>query len=173
VWQAQQPAFQKILRREPLNVTEFLDLDDSDFVFHIKQWQKSSDPILSDLCRRFINRKLLKAIDLDMLLAERTEFLSLARDVVRKRGFDPTYYFIEDHAGDVPYYSVYTTAKAEPKTHIFVEDGYAHPQIREISEISDVVRGLQHGYQLHRICFPAEVKDEVYALYHRQIGASS
>jgi hypothetical protein len=28
------------------------------------------------------------------------------------------------------------------------------------------VRGLGHRYELHRICFPAEVKDEVYRLYH-------
>jgi hypothetical protein len=28
------------------------------------------------------------------------------------------------------------------------------------------VRGLGGGYELHRICFPAEVKEEVYRLYH-------
>jgi hypothetical protein len=28
------------------------------------------------------------------------------------------------------------------------------------------VRGLQRGYELHRVCFPPEVKAEVYALYH-------
>ena len=57
----------------------------------------------------------------------------------------------------------------EPRTRIYVEDGYAHPRIREISEISEAVRGLGRGYELHRICFPAEVKQEVYRLYH---GAS-
>jgi hypothetical protein len=25
---------------------------------------------------------------------------------------------------------------------------------------------LQHRYELHRVCFPAEVKNEVYELYH-------
>jgi hypothetical protein len=67
----------------------------------------------------------------------------------------------------VPYYSYYHTAKSEPKSHIYVESGYASPQIREISEVSNVVQGLQHPYELHRICFPAEVKTEVYELYHR------
>jgi hypothetical protein len=37
----------------------------------------------------------------------------------------------------------------------------------EISEVSNVVKGLQHGYELHRVCFPAEVKSDVYDLYHR------
>ena len=75
-------------------------------------------------------------------------------------------YFIEDRASDVPYYNYYTAEGAEPKTRIYVEDGYARPRIREISEVSDVVRGLQRGYELHRVCFPAEVRNEVYALHH-------
>ena len=86
---------------------------------------------------------------------------------MRSCGFDPDYYFIEDRASDVPYYSYYAADRAEPKTHIYVESGYAQPEILEISEISNVVRGLQHGYELHRVCFPSEVKSEVYELYHR------
>ena len=64
----------------------------------------------------------------------------------------------------MPYYNYYR-ADAEPKARIYVEDGYARPRIREISEVSEAVRGLQR-YELHRVCFPPEVKDEIYALYH-------
>lgn len=167
VWHASDTAFEKILRREPLTVTEHMQIDDSDFVFHVKQWQKSSDQILSDLSRRFVGRTLFKAIDLDMAQDEKGDFLAEARDVVGRAGFDPDYYFIEDRASDVPYYKHYTAEKSEPKTHIYVESGYATPRIREISEVSNVARGLQYPYELHRVCFPAEVKTEVYALYHR------
>ena len=167
VWHAPGTAFDKILGREPLSITEHLQVDDSDFVFHVKQWQNSDDQILSDLSRRFINRRLFKAIDLDMPPSEKAAFIASARDVVRSCGFDPDYYFIEDRASDVPYYSYYAADRAEPKTHIYVESGYAQPEILEISEISNVVRGLQHGYELHRVCFPSEVKSEVYELYHR------
>jgi hypothetical protein len=38
--------------------------------------------------------------------------------------------------------------------------------VREISEVSEAVRGLQQGYELHRVCFPPEVKSEIYTLYH-------
>jgi HD superfamily phosphohydrolase len=144
-----------------------MQVDDSDFVFHIKQWQNSNDAILSDLSRRFISRSLFKAIDLDMPLDQKAEFLVSARQTVARAGFDPDYYFIEDRASDVPYYSYYETEKSEPKSHIYVESGYASPEIREISEVSNVVKGLQHAYELHRVCFPAEVKTEVYELYHR------
>jgi HD superfamily phosphohydrolase len=167
VWHASGTAFEKILRRQTLTITEHLQIDDSDFVFHVKQWQKSGDRILSDLSRRFIARRLFKAIDLDMPEEQKGEFLAAARDVVDRAGFDPEYYFIEDRASDVPYYNYYAAQKAEPKTHIYVESGYASPRIREISEVSNVARGLQYAYELHRVCFPAEVKTEVYELYHR------
>ncbi|HEU4769870.1 MAG TPA: HD domain-containing protein [Pyrinomonadaceae bacterium] len=167
VWHATNTAFEKILRREPLSVIEHLQIDDSDFVFHVKQWQNSSDHILSDLSRRFIARRLFKAIDLDMPHDQQAEFLSAARETIQRAGFDPEYYFIEDRASDVPYYNYYAAEKAEPKTHIYVESGYASPRIREISEVSDVARGLQYAYELHRVCFPPEVKEEVYKLFHR------
>ena len=172
VWCAAGTAFEKILRRQPLNVTEHLSMDDSDVIFHMKQWQQSGDVVLKDLSDRFVNRRLFKAIDLDMPLDERKDFLAAARAVVERAGFAPEYYFIEDRASDVPYYGYYTAEGIEPRTRIYVEDGYAHPRIREISEVSEVVRGLGRGYELHRICFPAEVKDEVYRLYHASPPAS-
>jgi uncharacterized protein len=166
VWYAPDTAFEKVLRRTSLSLADHLEMDDSDVIFHVKQWQRSADPILGDLSRRFVGRRLFKAIDLDMPESERPDFLAAARKCVAQAGFDPEYYFIEDRASDVPYYNYYTAEGVEPKTRIYVEDGYARPRIREISEISQVVRGLQQGYELHRVCFPAEVKQRVYDLYH-------
>jgi uncharacterized protein len=165
VWHAAGTAFEKILRRKSLTTTEHLEVDDADVLFHVKQWQRSGDPLLSDLSHRFIGRRLFKAIDLDMPISERADFLAAARDCVARAGYDPEYYFIEDRASDIPYYNYYTVEGVEPKTRIYVEDGYARPRIREISEVSDVVRGLQRGYELHRVCFPSEVRNEVYELY--------
>ena len=171
VWRLAGSAFEKLLRRQTLTVTEHLSMDDSDVIFYMKQWQESSDAMLSDLSRRFVNRRLFKAIDLDMPPDERADFLHAAKSVVERAGFAPEYYFIEDRASDVPYYDYYTAAGFEPR--IYVEDGYARPVVREISEVSEVVRGLGRGYELHRICFPAEVKDEVYRLYHAMPSAKS
>ena len=171
VWCAPGTAFEKVLRREPLTLQDHLEMDDSDVLFHLKQWRRAADPLLRDLSRRFVNRLLFKAIDLDMPESERAGFLSAARAVVERAGFAPAYYFIEDHAGDVPYYNYYSADGAEPKAHIYVEDGYARPVVREISEISEAVRGLQR-YRLHRVCFPPEVKEEIYALYHRAAPAA-
>jgi HD superfamily phosphohydrolase len=166
VWCATGSSFANVLSRQPLSITEHLEIDDSDVIFHLKQWQRAGDPILSDLSRRFVTRKLFKAIDLDMPDDERAGFIKAAREVVVGAGFNADYYFVEDRASDVPYYGYYTGEDADERARIYAEDGYAHPQIREISEISEAVRGLGRGYELHRVCFPAEVKDEVYRLYH-------
>lgn len=173
VWHAPGTAFEKVLRRGSLTITEHLEIDDADVLFHVKQWQRSADPILADLSHRFITRQLFKAIDLDMPVSERKDFLAAARQCVAAAGFDPEYYFIEDRASDVPYYNYYTISNDEPKSRIYVEDGFARPRIREISEVSDVVRGLQRGYELHRVCFPAEVKQGLYKLYHQPAGKLS
>jgi uncharacterized protein len=166
VWFAKETAFEKILSGEKLSLKEHLSIDDTDVAFHIKQWQNSDDKILSDLSRRFLNRRLFKAFDLDMPEDERQDFLDKARKIVEDSGFDADYYFIEDKAGDVPYY-FYTKAQSNPKNLIFVEEGFSHPQVKEISEISAAVRGLQKGYQMHRVCFPAELKNEIAKIYHR------
>ncbi len=166
IWFAQNTPFEKILKNERLSLREHLALDDSDVMFHIKQWQNSEDKILSDLARRFLNRRLFKVFDLDMPEAERREFLEQSRNLVSRAGFDPAYYFIEDLAGDVPYY-FYTKERAEQKNLIYVEEGFSRPQIREISEVSAAVRGLQKGFQIHRICFPPELKTEIARFYHR------
>ena len=167
---AKETAFEKILRGEKLSLEEHLQIDDTDVMFYIKQWQNSEDKILSDLSNRFLNRKLFKIFDLDMPLEERQEFLERARKLVKNAGFDPEYYFVEDRASDVPYY-FYTKDIAEPKKLIYVEEGFSNPQIREISEVSSAVRGLQKSYQIHRVCFPPELKAEIAKLYHLRQSA--
>ncbi|MDX2249827.1 MAG: HD domain-containing protein [Bacteroidia bacterium] len=41
-------------------IERFISLDDNDIEYTIKKWQFSPDPVLSDLCRRILSRKLLK-----------------------------------------------------------------------------------------------------------------
>ncbi len=171
VWCGPGTAFEKLLSGEKLSLSEHLELDDSDVIFHIKRWQSSDDGILSDLARRFLNRRLFKVFDLDMPGNEREAFLEKVKKTVSGAGFDSDYYFAEDSAGDVPYY-FYTKDSVEPKNLIYVEDGFSSPQIKEISEVSAAVRGLQKSYQIHRVCFPHELKNEVTSLYHRVNGKS-
>ena len=167
VWCAADTPMEKILAGEKLGLKDHLELDDTDVMFSIKRWQHAADPILSDLAKRFLNRRLFKAFDLDMPETERPQFVEESRKIVERAGLDPDYYFVEDAAGNVPY-SFYSKDTSDPKNLIFVEDGFSRPSIREISSVSSAVRGLQEGYRIHRICFPAELKDEIAELYHQR-----
>src|SRR6476659_2207580 len=87
VWHAPGTAFEKVLRRKSLTITEYLEVDDSDVIFHVKQWQRSADEILADLSTRFVARRLFNAIDLEMPVVERPECLSAARACGEQAGY--------------------------------------------------------------------------------------
>jgi HD superfamily phosphohydrolase len=166
VWVAGGTPLETILRGENLSLIQHLSVDDADILFHVKQWQDSPDGILSDLSKRFLNRRLFRAFDIDMPEEERGSFISASRKIVGDAGFDVDYYCVEDSAGDAPYY-FYTLDHDKPKNLIYVEDGFSRPEVREITEVSSAVKGLQNGYKLHRLCFPGEVRDGIGALYTR------
>ncbi|MEO6052313.1 MAG: HD domain-containing protein [Pyrinomonadaceae bacterium] len=166
VWHADGTPMEKILAGRKLGLKEHLELDDTDVMFSIKRWQHSEDAVLADLAKRFLNRRLFKAFDLDMPEADRPGFVEEARRIVANSGFDPDYYFVEDTSGNASY-SFYSKDTSDAKNLIFVEDGFARPVIREISAVSSAVRGLQEGYRIHRICFPAELKEKIGRLYHQ------
>lgn len=67
---------------------KYLQLDDNDVYQSIKYWQYSSDPILSDLCRRFQSRSLFRTTFLDSRpdakLKKRIK--NKTQEVLKKRG---------------------------------------------------------------------------------------
>ena len=147
---------ERVLKGEELTTAEYLCFDDHDVMFHLKQWMREPDAILSDLARRFLERRLFKAIDLDLPDIERAEFLAEAAQRVAAQGFDPNYYLIEDRAADIPYYSYY---RPEGKARLLIQrNGVA--ELADIADVSGVVRGMR-GYELRRLCFPAEASNAI------------
>jgi hypothetical protein len=152
--------FEKMLCGQDVTTGEYLQLDDTDVTFHLKQWMRESDAVLSDLARRFIDRKLFKAMDLGSLGDRTQDFWHRASEIITRAGFDTKYYLIMDRAADVPYYSYYSPEGVDSKNLIYIESEGPRATIREISEVSEVVRGMR-GYRIDRVCFPAEVTDEM------------
>ena len=163
--------FEKMLMREAVTTNEYLQLDDTDLTFHLKQWSRDPDETLADLASRFIHRKLFKAIDIEFAADDVIRFWERAEEVVIRAGFDPAYYLIMDRAADVPYYGYYLPVGVDPKSLIYIETGGPQSTIREISEVSEVVRGMR-GYRIDRVCFPTEVNDEMSRLTSRHISES-
>jgi hypothetical protein len=164
--------FEKMLLGQPVTTAEYLQLDDTDLVFHLKQWTRDGDATLSDLSARFIDRKLFKTIDLEFVGDAARSFWTQAEEVVRRANFDPTYYLVLDRAADVPYYGYYSPVGVDPKSLIYIESGGPRPEIREISEVSEVVRGMR-GYRIDRICFPIEVSEAMSQLASEYVSEMS
>jgi HD superfamily phosphohydrolase len=159
--------FEKMLLGEEATTAEYLQLDDTDLAFRVKEWSRDEDGILADLSSRLLHRRLFKAIDLGSTMSER--FWSEAAELVSEAGFDPQYYLITDRAADIPYYGDYSPAD-DPKSLIYIETGSV-PATREISEVSEVVRGM-HAYRIDRVCVPSEVASEILSRINEHAGVT-
>lgn len=85
------------------DLADYLEVDDHEVMSAIKAWRRHPDPILSDLCRRFLHRDLLKPlfrVPQDKLALER---LGEAEEILRHKGWNPDYYLIVDRTTDVAY----------------------------------------------------------------------
>lgn len=63
-----------------VSLKDYIVLDDIVLMYYFSIWQEEEDPILSDLCSRFLNRRLLRYINYDPkedaeLYAELKDFL--------------------------------------------------------------------------------------------------
>ncbi|MFN3359856.1 MAG: HD domain-containing protein [Pseudanabaenaceae cyanobacterium] len=76
-----------------LDVATYLEADDTNFLYAIKQWRYHSDPILADLCRRYLDRDIFKAKDIGGLSeAEQQALLEQMQQLLSHQGYDPDYY---------------------------------------------------------------------------------
>ena len=75
---------------EKMSIESFLSNDDIVTGYHIQKWQESNSDNLSNLCRRFINRDLLKALNISSFSLEtRLEALAKARIISEKYHIEP------------------------------------------------------------------------------------
>jgi uncharacterized protein len=84
-----------LLCREPSTWTcaEYLSADDTVFMYHIGRWRHDSDPILADLCRRYLDRDLFKGTEISSFdCNEREEFIEQWHEKLLASGLDPEYY---------------------------------------------------------------------------------
>lgn len=131
-----------ILAGRPISLSEYLNLDETDVLYAIKCWARSSDKVLSDLADRFINRRLFAGIRLD----ERLDTLMSRNDeivaAVKGAGFpEPDYYWEIDKTSNVTYsYYVKPTEGGSPPIQILME--YGRQPLREVTSVSDVLKSI-------------------------------
>jgi HD superfamily phosphohydrolase len=75
---------------EELTVLDFLANDDIRTGYHLQRWAEEGPPALAELCRRLIERRLLKATDVsDLSSQERLALLARARSLSEAAGMSP------------------------------------------------------------------------------------
>ncbi|RYL94031.1 HD domain-containing protein [Sporolactobacillus sp. THM19-2] len=139
-----------------MTLRDYLRLDESVMMYYFQVWQDEADPILSDLCSRFMNRRLFKYVQLSKDSLSAGEELT---EAFRAAGIDPEYYLEVDSSSDCPY-DFYRPGKEEERLPIqlLMPDGSLH----ELSRESEVVRAITGKRRTdHKLYYP---KDRVLAL---------
>jgi HD superfamily phosphohydrolase len=139
-------------------------LDDTDVLFSLKQWQHAGDPVLADLCRRFIDRDFFRVTflpeqptdeQLDRWRSQVARWLEregLARDRSCPASFDEAarYYLTQGRSR----HRAYQRERGEA-IGIVGRDG----QVRELSEMADTaaLTALSERVVKPYVCYPKEV----------------
>lgn len=119
-----------------LTVQQYLRLDEALIQTAFLQWTAEQDQLLSELCGRFIHRKLYKYIEID---TGNPETIDAIRQAFREAGLDPAYDVEIDFPTDLPYDKFHSGMPLNEKQILLLD---RHDQLREISEVSDIVRSI-------------------------------
>ncbi|WP_028551893.1 HD domain-containing protein [Paenibacillus sp. UNC451MF] len=140
------------LFRQSLSIQEFYLLDEAFMQTVLMQWSNEEDAILSDLCSRFLNRRLFKYVMLERIDVLQMERL---RDTMRALGLDPDFYLEIDFPSDLSY-DVYRPGVHDEKLPILLLD--QKDALTEISRKSEIVRSISgiHMGKYH-LYFPEEL----------------
>lgn len=141
---------------DQVTVTDYLKLDESIMLYYFQNWQEEADPILSDLCRRFVNRNLFKYAEFDP--AKEYKKLAKLTDLFKKAGLDPEYYLVVDSSSDLPY-DFYRPGEEEERQpiNLLMNSG----QLRELSRESEIVEAISGKRRTdHKLYYPADLLED-------------
>jgi uncharacterized protein len=147
----------KTLFEGNVSLEDYISLDEGVIHYYFQGWMDEEDPILSDLCIRFIDRKLFK-------YTEMVSFTDghLLSAYFQEAGINPKYYLVVDSSSDLPY-DFYRPGEKEERLPINLLK--PNGEIRELSRESDVVEAISGKRRTdHKLYFPMDliegIKDE-------------
>lgn len=153
----QQPTHFISFFKNSLTLQDYLKLDEAIILFYFQMWQDEEDEILTDLCKRFVNRNLFKYVEFDP--AKEYKKLSELSSLFTKAGIDPEYYLVVDSSSDLPY-DFYRPGEEEERLpiHLLMKNG----ENRELSRESDIVDAISGKRRTdHKLYYPEDIlRDE-------------
>jgi HD superfamily phosphohydrolase len=148
-------AIESIAQTGDTDLDAYLELDDNGLWTAIAAWRNATDPVLADFARRLYGRRLFKTHELygdAREPAAQRRLLETARDVARRRGFDPDLYIGLDVASDLPF------DDSRDSLMVVFPKGPA----KKPSEVSFLL-GRLRGERVERVrlIFPPELREEL------------
>ena len=152
-WFKHEPVHFKPFFKNNITLEDYIALDESIMFTYFQFWMQEEDAILRDLCRRFVNRKLFKYIDMNP--EEHPEKFEQLQQLFKQAGLDPTYYVVHDSTSDLPY-DLYQPGSSTGKLPIVLQ--MQNGELRELSQESFLVDAIAGRLKTdHKVYYPAEV----------------
>ncbi|MEO0376657.1 MAG: HD domain-containing protein [Cyanobacteria bacterium P01_A01_bin.17] len=133
-----------------LSLDHYLAADDGVLLYHLQRWRRSNDSTLSDLCRRHLDRDLLKALDISELKAgQQQKALRLVQHLLTERGLSQDYSGIQ--VALTRGYTLYQRG-----INVKTEQG-----LQDISELSPLVQTLSQPFQKAWLIYPRAIEPDL------------
>src|SRR5690625_1462751 len=140
------------LFKDTIILEDYLKLDESVVHYYFQLWQNEKDPILSDLCQRFVNRNLFKYVEFDP--EKQMGKYKRLRHLFKLAGIDPDYYLSIDSSSDLPYAFYQSEEKERMPIHLSMPSG----RLKELSQHSEVVEAISRKKRTdHKLYFPLDL----------------
>ena len=138
---------------QEISLEDYLKLDEAVVSYYFQLWQEEDDFILSDLCERFMNRRLFKYIEFNPN-TQMNAWMELY-NLFKEAGINPDYYLAVDSSSDLPY-DFYRPGEEEERLpiHLTMPDH----QLKELSRHSDIVEAISGRKRTdHKLYFPKDL----------------
>ena len=134
-----------------MSLAQYLAGDDIAFTYHLQQWQQHADRTLSDFCHRFLNRRLLKVIEVTYAtVAERESLLANVHQQLIAEGVDAGRYSGFRHTWSKGYSPYQQGIKVQTRKGL-----------QEINKLSPLVQALTSSEQRTWLIYPGEISTGV------------
>jgi HD superfamily phosphohydrolase len=148
-------------REQPSTADTYLAMDDAALLSSIAAWQACDDPVLSDLCSRFLRRRLPKTLplpDAPNSEARWREACDRAREIASRHGWRPDLHVWLDLPTDVPY------AEPDAPRSAGLWVALRHQPMARLGDVSFLLRELRNKRTVRpRLVFPAELRESILA----------
>ncbi|WP_134702436.1 HD domain-containing protein [Ammoniphilus sp. YIM 78166] len=135
-----------------ISLKQYLDFDESTVLYYIHEWCREKDRILSDLCERFLHRRLFKYIEYD---PNDYRMWSDLEALFVKDGIDPRYYLEFDSPSDLPY-DFYRQSEEEERMPILLL--MPNGDLEELSRKSVIVQAISGKRRFdHKLYYPEDL----------------